>query len=350
MALNRKNIRIKEHKMISIKKMFRRTSRIFFASSAMLLITGLLLTSVLQPVTAAAVDPGWDKSSLYFSGGCNGNCGQITAIVCNGADSGNMEGTTAFEVYFSETGNPKTGSVVYSGIIPALSAGQCTALSYSPASNPLGPTGNYMFKAYQRPGHPGTGELWSEQCSILSCVVPTSTPTNTLVPPTATPTATELPPTATPTATEVPPTVTPTIPVPPEITPTATEVPPTATPTATEVPPTATPTATEVLPTVTPTNPVSPEITPTATVEPSITPTEAITETPSDPGITPTSTSVPTLPPPPSDPDDPTPLIPVTGADHSNGDLGNLLINFGLVTLGLAITFEVLQRKIKIQN
>ncbi len=101
----------------------------------------------------------WDKSSLSFRSGCSGDCEEITALVCNGDGSKDMAGPTNYEVYYKASGNPKDGIVISSGQIPALRAGQCHTLSYTPTQD-----GNYMFKAYQRPGHPGSGELWSNAC------------------------------------------------------------------------------------------------------------------------------------------------------------------------------------------
>jgi YqxM protein len=110
----------------------------------------------------------WDHSSLYFDEdyGCQGDCDEISVTVCNGDDSEDMEGTTTWELYWIASGNPKDGTVIASGIINALAAGDCQILTYNPAHNPNGASGNYMFKAYQRPGHPGTGELWSDACEL----------------------------------------------------------------------------------------------------------------------------------------------------------------------------------------
>ncbi len=109
----------------------------------------------------------WNKSSLYFDEGygCQGDCEEIRARVCNGEDAEDMEGTTTWELYWIESGNPKDGSVIDSGIIAPLEHGTCQVLLYSPN----GAEGNYKFKAYQRPGHPGKGELWSETCELLHC-------------------------------------------------------------------------------------------------------------------------------------------------------------------------------------
>ena len=109
----------------------------------------------------------WDKSSLHFDEGygCQGDCEEISAKVCNGEDAEDMKGPTEWELYSTDSGNPKDGSVIDSGIINPLEHGACQVLSYSPN----GAEGNYMFKAEQRPGHPGQGVLWSEACEILQC-------------------------------------------------------------------------------------------------------------------------------------------------------------------------------------
>jgi YqxM protein len=108
----------------------------------------------------------WDRSSLHFEAGCEGDCEEITATVCNGADSEDMDGPSIWELYWAASGNPKNGVVIASGTIDPLAAGECQVLTYDPGDNSNGASGNYMFKAYQRPGHPGTTELWSEACEL----------------------------------------------------------------------------------------------------------------------------------------------------------------------------------------
>jgi len=167
---------------------YRSLSRLTFSLGSILLILGLLLGMFPQPVSAT-VAPEWDKSSLSFKGSCTGNCEVVKAKVCNTGDR-DMAGPSSYEVYWAASGNPKDGTIVASGTIPALKKNTCTYLTYDPKTNPNGSAGNYMFKAYQRPGHPGTGVLWSTQCSIGQCSLPTATPvtpTDTPVTPTATP-------------------------------------------------------------------------------------------------------------------------------------------------------------------
>lgn len=119
----------------------------------------------------ASQDTGWDKSSLQFVGQCTGDCSQVSATVCNYGDR-SMTGPSTWELFYAPSGNPKNGSMIASGTINPLAAGACQALSYDPG----GISGNYMFKAYQRPGHPGTGELWSEACGLACAVAPAAAP------------------------------------------------------------------------------------------------------------------------------------------------------------------------------
>ena len=102
-------------------------------------------------------DPGkWDKSSLSFNGPSGISGTQIFATIKNGSGSRDMQGPVKYEVYWVASGNPKGGTVVASGEIPALGSGESYKLTYTPTR-----AGVYKFKAYQRPGHPGKGELWS---------------------------------------------------------------------------------------------------------------------------------------------------------------------------------------------
>ncbi|TCP30243.1 TasA anchoring/assembly protein [Scopulibacillus darangshiensis] len=113
-------------------------------------------------------DDKWDKSSLKFISQ-KGTCDELAAIIQNGKDAKAMKGPVKYEVYWISKGNPKNGSNLASGQIPALQSGGKHTLTYKPEKS-----GNYMFKAYQRPDHPGKGELWSEAITI-SCKAPAET-------------------------------------------------------------------------------------------------------------------------------------------------------------------------------
>ncbi|MDR4945190.1 hypothetical protein [Neobacillus cucumis] len=104
----------------------------------------------------------WDKSSLSFTA-ANETSDSLTATIKNGQGSGAMKGEVNYEVYWSANGNPKDGEVIATGVVKALASGETQVLTYQP--DQLAP-GNYMFKAYQRPNHPGSGELWSESITV----------------------------------------------------------------------------------------------------------------------------------------------------------------------------------------
>ncbi|RBW68312.1 hypothetical protein [Bacillus taeanensis] len=104
----------------------------------------------------------WDRSSLVFSEE-NINSDGIFSIVKNGEDSQAMQGEVIYEVFWAEKGNPKEGEIVDTGVIEELMPGETQVLTYTPEQLK---SGNYMFKAYQRPNHPGKGELWSESITV----------------------------------------------------------------------------------------------------------------------------------------------------------------------------------------
>jgi len=231
-----------------------------------------LFVAFSQFVSLVNAKDDWDKSSLSFKGSCSAGCSKVEAEVCNTGDK-DMKGTADYQVWYISSGNPKDGSSVGSGTIPALKANKCTKLSFNPQAN-----GNYMFKAFQRPGHPGEGILWSDSCEVKGCSFASPTPTATA---TVSPT-----PVITPTP-MVTPTVTPT--VRPTITPT-----PVATPDCDDDDccdgdccdddccdgdcPTQTPTASST-PTVAPT--ATPTLQPSATPESTATPEPSSSSTPS---------------------------------------------------------------------
>ncbi|WAA11837.1 amyloid fiber anchoring/assembly protein TapA [Fervidibacillus halotolerans] len=105
----------------------------------------------------------WDKSSLSFIDQ-GGVCKNIWATIQNGKDSKGMEGPSTYEVYFVKKGNPKKGEKVGEGEVPPLESGETATLTFAAEKN-----GNYKFKVYQRPGHPGKGELWSETIKVTDC-------------------------------------------------------------------------------------------------------------------------------------------------------------------------------------
>lgn len=125
------------------------------------------------------VNPIWDRSSLK-SWGEGGDCKEIYATFKN--DGSSMNGSTTWELYWAASGNPKDGVKIADGVIPALNHNGTYKATYNPQSNPNGPDGKYMFKAYQRAGHPGEGSLWSDSITLSGCVLPGIELTKTVEP------------------------------------------------------------------------------------------------------------------------------------------------------------------------
>ena len=103
---------------------------------------------------------GWDKSSLSFVGNSGSNGDRVFATIMNSGDR-NMLGTSEWELWYAPQGNPKNGQIVATGIVPQMNSGSTAVLEAFVTE-----AGNYKFKAYQRPGHPGKGELWSGTMSV----------------------------------------------------------------------------------------------------------------------------------------------------------------------------------------
>jgi YqxM protein len=123
--------------------------------------------SVNGVIQAGTWSEGWDKSSLTFvpskKPSTTNQCAPITVTVKNGGDR-DMQGPVNYDVWWAEKGNPKDGVKVGVGEVRALKSGESLTLSYLPTKN-----GNYKFKVMQRPGHPGQGELWSEEIAVTNC-------------------------------------------------------------------------------------------------------------------------------------------------------------------------------------
>ncbi|MCQ6268027.1 amyloid fiber anchoring/assembly protein TapA [Fictibacillus sp. WQ 8-8] len=121
------------------------------------------VSGTIQAGTWETDDGKWDKSSLEFlSASKDSSCSNISAVIVNKGEI--MQGPVKYEVWWAEKGNPKGGNKVDTGQMDALTKNQKETLTYLPTKN-----GVYMFKAFQRPGHPGNGELWSDGITVTGC-------------------------------------------------------------------------------------------------------------------------------------------------------------------------------------
>ena len=120
----------------------------------------------------------WDKSSLEFTWSGISDTGQISSIVKNIGDTA-MQGEVDWELHYVASGqapgpqNDKEENIIARGKIPALVQDGSYNICW-PESGQVGP-GIYKFKAYQRPGHLGTGTLWSDEIIINSATQVTGT-------------------------------------------------------------------------------------------------------------------------------------------------------------------------------
>lgn len=113
--------------------------------------------------STVTIDDGtWSKASLVFTGqGKSCSAEEVFATIKNGDDSGAMQRTTTYELWYNESGNPKDGTKIASGTIPALDPGETYRIEESASEG----NGAYIFKAIQPVGHPGQREIWSEEIS-----------------------------------------------------------------------------------------------------------------------------------------------------------------------------------------
>lgn len=119
-----------------------------------------LAMNVLFTFEAHELPAEWDKSSLEFVEQSRNN-NEIYVVIKNVGNQA-MVGRAKYEVYWVQSGNAKKeDQLVAVGYIGPLNTNQTQILTYRAEK-----AGVYMFKAFQRPGHPGKGELWSEAIKI----------------------------------------------------------------------------------------------------------------------------------------------------------------------------------------
>jgi hypothetical protein len=147
-------------------------TRITYICGIIFVIVGMLLSLVSQPAYASGSPKGNPTgASLAFTSGCTGACEEITATVCN-TGTVQMAAPVGWELYYSATNANQRVITDISGEVGRLDGGQCQTLTAQPGSG----SGQYWFKVYQPEGHPGTGSLWSDACSLDSCQAPVVNP------------------------------------------------------------------------------------------------------------------------------------------------------------------------------
>ncbi|WP_242637694.1 MULTISPECIES: amyloid fiber anchoring/assembly protein TapA [Bacillaceae] len=125
-------------------------------------------------ITVGTWQEEWDKSSLEFVNKekdqlfTTCEAVEISAAIKN---SGNdMKGQSQYEVFYNDRKNPKDGQKIGEGMVEALKSGETGTLKFS-----VDKSGNYKFKALQRPGHANKydtrKELWSETITV-KCQTP----------------------------------------------------------------------------------------------------------------------------------------------------------------------------------
>ncbi|WP_188454453.1 amyloid fiber anchoring/assembly protein TapA [Virgibacillus oceani] len=112
----------------------------------------------------------WDGSDLVFTGKPTQTikaCPPVEISVGIKNKGFGMIGSTEYEVYYSENGNPKNqGTKIAEGSIDPIDAGATDTLTYKAEK-----IGSYMFKAKQRSDYEGDGKkiIWSEKV-MVKCI------------------------------------------------------------------------------------------------------------------------------------------------------------------------------------
>ncbi|WP_077324511.1 amyloid fiber anchoring/assembly protein TapA [Virgibacillus siamensis] len=138
-------------------------------------VTGKIHVDWEQEIEDPPGDGQWDKSSLESLTGsgdygfsCKNGVFELYSYIKNKNGSEPMAGPSKFEVQYAPDGQkgpnkPHPGEIIFEGVIPALDSGEKAKLVFE--TDNLQP-GKYVFKAYQRPGHPGKSTPWGGKIEI----------------------------------------------------------------------------------------------------------------------------------------------------------------------------------------
>lgn len=135
----------------------------------------LIFTSFTSTLASTPFNDEWDGSMLYFDPfyGCETSCTEIKAKICNRRNAEPMQGTTEYQLYYNQDGDPQSGTVLYSGTVNQLDPDECQTITY----NPQNKGGSYRFIAKQRPGFPGEPLVKSDICKVNQCSDSSPSPT-----------------------------------------------------------------------------------------------------------------------------------------------------------------------------
>jgi len=143
----------------------RRIYKSFSIINIFMIVIHMSFVGVFLPITPTRAVI-WEGPTLAFSSGCDGDCSEISANLCN-IGVGDMLSGTTYNLRSSKTyeGEPTlndstSGMLVESGNVPALLSGECITLTFTPQER-----ATYGFRVYQVPGHPVGGQVWSELCT-----------------------------------------------------------------------------------------------------------------------------------------------------------------------------------------
>lgn len=149
--------------------------RVFFTLPLIIALVLFLFFSFTSALASTPFSDDWDGSMLYFDPffGCESSCTQIMAKICNRRNVEPMQGTSEFQLYYNQDGDPQSGVILYSGTVAQLGPNECQTITYDPQNR----GGSYRFVAKQRPGFPGEPLVKSDICKVNQCSSSDPSPT-----------------------------------------------------------------------------------------------------------------------------------------------------------------------------
>lgn len=150
-------------------------TRVFFTLPLIILFVLFLFFSFTSSVASTPFSDDWDGSMIYFDPffGCEASCSEIKVKVCNRRGVEPMQGTSEYQLFYNQDGDPQSGTILYSGTVAQLDPDECQTITFKPENR----GGSYTFVAKQRPGFPGEPFVKSDICKVNQCADPAPSPT-----------------------------------------------------------------------------------------------------------------------------------------------------------------------------